>query len=98
MGTEQYERARSQFPVFDKALGHMAFMENAGGSQVGSLAPFWSAMLGPSVHNTALVLYRFQLVLQMRCEITCSSIMLSLGLDMSYLSDPQQLWTKLMRL
>ncbi|MCJ1242643.1 hypothetical protein MMC14_010652 [Varicellaria rhodocarpa] len=31
---ELYARARSQFPVFEAALGHMAFMENAGGSQV----------------------------------------------------------------
>ena len=31
---ELYERARAQFPVFSKALAHMAFMENAGGSQV----------------------------------------------------------------
>ncbi|KAL3161934.1 hypothetical protein ABBQ38_009016 [Trebouxia sp. C0009 RCD-2024] len=29
-----YEQSRSQFPVFNKALAHMAFMENAGGSQV----------------------------------------------------------------
>lgn len=32
--TELYERSRAQFPVFDASLGHMAFMENAGGSQV----------------------------------------------------------------
>lgn len=31
-----YQRARTQFPVFDESLGHMAFMENAGGSQVSS--------------------------------------------------------------
>lgn len=31
---ELYERSRAQFPVFDRALAHMAFMENAGGSQV----------------------------------------------------------------
>ena len=35
--TDLYERARSQFPVFDEKLGHMAFMENAGGSQVNTL-------------------------------------------------------------
>lgn len=40
---ELYERARAQFPVFDKALAHMAFMENAGGSQV-SACPLTSFM------------------------------------------------------
>ena len=38
-GQELYERARSQFPVFNKVLSHMAFMENAGGSQVS--VPTW---------------------------------------------------------
>lgn len=32
-----YEQSRSQFPVFNRALAHMAFMENAGGSQVRAL-------------------------------------------------------------
>ena len=98
VGDQQYERARSQFPVFDKALGHMAFMENAGGSQVGIVAIIVSAMHGPLFHDTVLMLYRFQLVLQMQCEITCFSIRLSLGLDTSCPSDLLQSWTRLMRL
>lgn len=73
-----YEQSRSQFPVFDKALAHMAFMENAGGSQVKALhtslvAQGWLSAFA----NFAVVVYRSQPALQMLCGTTCCSTTLN---------------------
>ena len=94
---ELYERARAQFPVFSKALAHMAFMENAGGSQVSAEIFEQLQEWCLACKSAAMVIYRSQPVLQMLCGSTCFSTMLSSGLDMNCPSDLQQLWRRLMR-